>query len=150
MKASLWKALSLITIFLLVVSIVGGNIASAYEAMLNQMLGIETSRVISGTQSVYYTSDYASLEEMYRAKVQLLRDIADEGVVLMKNDGLLPVKGGSVHVFGEENFILSTQNGGGSMPAEMKALSTTLSGALESAYEYQVRHREEGLDRQAV
>ena len=95
MKSKLWKALSLATIFLLVVSVVGGNVASTYEAMLNDVLRIETSKVIGGeSPSGYYTSNYADLQEMIQAKVQLLRDIADEGVVLLKNDGALPISGG--------------------------------------------------------
>ncbi len=131
MKSKLWKALSLATIFLLVVSVVGGNVASTYEAMLNDVLRIETSKVIGGeSPSGYYTSNYADLQEMIQAKVQLLRDIADEGVVLLKNDGALPISGGKVTVFGEDNFIMATNNGGGSVTQTMSGMSTRLSDAL--------------------
>ena len=131
MKKNLWKALSLVSIFLLVLSLVGQNLTGMFSAKINEVLHVETSRVTgSDSTSVYYASEYKNLQEMFDAKSQLLRDIADEGTVLLKNDGVLPLASGTVGVFGEDNFIVSTQNGGGSIPAEMKAISTTLSGAL--------------------
>ena len=131
MKKGIWKALSLVTIFLTIVCLVGSNIAGAYEAMINQKLGIETSRVEGGSgATAYYTSDYTDLQDMYQAKVQLLRQIADEGVVLLKNDGTLPMKSGKAAVLGEENFIYATNNGGGSITPELRAECTTLSDAL--------------------
>ena len=133
MKKNLWKAISLITIFLLVVSIVGSNLTGMFAAKINEVLGIETSKVVGGNSTaMHYVSDYRNLQEMYQAKVQLLRDIADEGTVLLKNDGVLPFTSGSISIFGEKNFVISTQNGGGSIPTEMKAISTSLSGALET------------------
>lgn len=131
MKKHIWKALSLVTILLLVVSIVGASVATSYESIINQALDIKTSRVEGGSgQSAYYVSDYADLGEMYQAKVQLLREIADEGVVLLKNDGVLPLRTGKIAVLGEDKFIFSTGSGGGSFTAEMRARSTTLTGAL--------------------
>lgn len=131
MKCKLWKALSLATIFLLVVSFVGGNVAGTYEAMLNDALKIETSKVIGGeSPSGYYTSAYTDLQDMFQAKVQLLRDIADEGVVLLKNDGALPLEEGKIKIFGEENFIVATNSGGGSITPAMSAMSTKLADAL--------------------
>lgn len=131
MQKRVWKGLSLAAIFLLIVCMVGTNIATAYGSILNQVLNIETSRVEGGDgQSAYYVSDYADLEKMYQAKVQLLREIADEGVVLLKNDGALPLRAGKIAILGEEDFIFSTNSGGGSITAEMKARSTTLAGAL--------------------
>lgn len=131
-KKKLWRALSLASIFLLVFSLTAGNIAGAYEAMVNQALHIETSKVVGGEgPAVYYTSDYSSLEELYQAKVALLRDIADEGVVLLKNkDGALPVSDGKITILGESNLLYSTEMGGGSITADMQARSTTLSQAF--------------------
>ncbi|MDE6589406.1 MAG: glycoside hydrolase family 3 C-terminal domain-containing protein, partial [Oscillospiraceae bacterium] len=131
MKKHVWKALSLVTIFLLIVCLVGTNIATTYESMLNQALNIEISRVEGGSgQAAYYVSDYANLEEMYQAKIQLLRDIADEGVVLLKNDGALPLRSGKIAMLGEENFYYSTSSGGGSVTEEIRARTTSLTDAL--------------------
>ena len=133
MKKNLWKALSLVTIFFLVVALVGQNLAGQFAARINDFLGIATSRVVGGDSgAVYYTSDYANLQEMYNAKAQLMRDIADEGTVLLKNDGVLPLTSGSIGVFGENNFVYTTNNGGASMTASMFAGSTHLSAALEA------------------
>ncbi len=131
MRKNLWKAISLVTIFLLIVSAVGGSAAETYAAKINEVLGIETSRVIGGDDAaMYYTSTYKSLYEMLHAKMQLLRDIADEGTVLLKNDGTLPFASGRIGVFGEENFIIATQNGGGSVTEAMRSMSAKLSKAL--------------------
>lgn len=128
----LWRPIAVISCFLAVVSFTAMYVISAYEPIVNNALGIETSRVEGGSgESVYYASDYASLEEMYRAKVQLLREIADEGVVLLKNkDDALPVKSGKVTIFGEDDLIYSTAVGGGAISSEMRANSTTLSEAF--------------------
>ncbi len=135
LKKKLWRGLSLAAIFLLVLCLVFTNIAGAYEAMINQALHIETSKVVGGGDAaVYYPSDYNSLEEMYQAKVALLREIADEGVVLLKNkDHALPVSSGKITIFGESNFVYSTSVGGGSFTDAMKGRSTTLSQAFTQA-----------------
>lgn len=134
-KTGLWKGVSLAAIFLLIFSLVVASVAGSYEAMINQVLRIETSKVVGGEgSSVYYPSDYASLEEMYQAKMSLLREIADEGVVLLKNtNGTLPLANGKVTIFGEESFRLATITGGGSIPEAMRARSTSLSQALTQA-----------------
>jgi beta-glucosidase len=131
MRKNLWKAISLITIFFLVFAIIGQNLALQFAPRINDFLGIVTSRVVGGdSAAVYYTSDYTNLQEMYDAKTQLMREIADEGTVLLKNDGVLPMTSGSISVFGEDNFVYTTSNGGAAMTAAMFAASTKLSAAL--------------------
>ncbi|MBR3270838.1 MAG: glycoside hydrolase family 3 C-terminal domain-containing protein [Clostridia bacterium] len=133
MRKNLWKALSLITIFFLVVALIGQNLALQFAPRINDFLGIVTSRVVGGdSAAVYYTSDYANLQEMYNAKTQLLRDIADEGTVLLKNDGVLPLASGTIGVFGEDSFVYTTSNGGAAMTTSMFAASTRVSKALEA------------------
>lgn len=133
MKKNPWKAVSLITIFLLVLCLVGQNVAGTFSAKINEVLGIETSKVVGGEGSaVYYTSDYSDLQSMFTAKVQLLRDIADEGTVLLKNDGVLPMPSGTIGIFGEDQFILATQYGGGSISDDLRSLSTSLSDAFQT------------------
>lgn len=132
MKNNLWKALSLVTIFFLVIALIGQNLAGQYAARINDELGIVTSRVVGGdSTAVYYTSDYSSLQEMFNAKTQLMREIANEGTVLLKNDGILPVSGGTIGVFGEENFVLTTSNGGAQMTSAMTQNAAKVSKALE-------------------
>ncbi|MBR4208833.1 MAG: glycoside hydrolase family 3 C-terminal domain-containing protein [Lachnospiraceae bacterium] len=131
MKKRLWKGLCLLTICLCVMATVGSRIAFSYEAMLNEFLGIETSRVTGGDGNVmYYPSAYADLGTMLQDKMQLLKEIADEGVVLLKNDGVLPFDKGSIGIFGGENFIIATESGGGKVTPSMRAMSLTLEEAL--------------------
>lgn len=126
-----WRPVSIATILLSVLCITGTSVAGTYESIINETLDIETSRVEGGEKGVYYASDFNSLEEMYQAKVKTIREIADEGVVLLKNEGnALPLKSGKITILGEKNFIYSTGTGGGSISATMKERSATLSGAL--------------------
>lgn len=131
MRKNLWKAVSLLTIFLSVVAMVGGNIAFSYEAMLNDFLGIATSRVTGGEgNSLYYPSAYKDIDSMMHDKVLLLREIADEGCILLKNDGVLPMETGTIGIFGAENFVIATESGGGKVTPTMRAMSTTLEEAM--------------------
>lgn len=133
MNKNLWKAISLLTIFLFVLSLVGQNVAGVYSARINEVLGIETSKVVGGEGSaVYYTSDYSDLNTMFQAKIQLLRDIADEGTVLLKNDGTLPMASGTVGIFGEDQFVIATQYGGGAIPDALRRHCASLTDAFRA------------------
>lgn len=127
----LWRPISLATIFFSVFFFTGLSVANTYAPMVNKALNIQTSMTEGGGASVYYASDYEDMEDMYQAKVSLLRQIADEGVVLLKNkDHTLPVSSGKITVYGESSFVFSTNVGGGSFTSAMKERSTTLSAAL--------------------
>ena len=110
-------------------------LADKYEPVINQALNIETSKVVqdeNGEQqnANYFPSRYSTLEELYKAKVDLLRRTAQEGTVLLKNDGdTLPLKTqSSILLLGEENFIFETKQAGGTMG--FTTGRTTLSKAL--------------------
>ena len=60
----------------------------------------------------YYESDYTSAQAVRDAAIALNREIEAEGMVLLKNDGLLPMKGESgaklnVSVFGKSTAAIA-------------------------------------------
>lgn len=91
-KGKLQSALrGLLAIFclLLAILIAATYAAYTYEGFLNDQLQIQTSQVVPDgeqTDTEYYKSDYASVDELYNAKAELIRKTVREGVVLLKNE----------------------------------------------------------------
>ena len=80
--------------FLFFFSLALTNIYSFYADTVNNALGIETTRVVSEGEKgeAKYKSDYATVEEEFKAKMALSREIVQEGVALLKNEGnALPI-----------------------------------------------------------
>lgn len=132
-KTKLWRALSLTFIPLSAFAICGTTVANSYAPTINGTLGIQTSVVTGGEGKQYYTSDYDNLEEMLQAKAQLLREVGQEGTILLKNDGVLPLKkNGEVTVLGADSFIFDATTGGAAMSGEeVIATRTDLISALK-------------------
>ncbi|MCH5162329.1 MAG: glycoside hydrolase family 3 C-terminal domain-containing protein [Clostridiales bacterium] len=83
------------------------NIASSaeYRGMVDSMLGGAAAN--AGTAEAYaYTSEYDSLMDMLTERVRIAEQIAEEGCVLLKNDGALPLKksGSNVTVIGNRPY----------------------------------------------
>ena len=135
LSRKLWFPLSISGIVLSSLLVAGTSIANRYAPMVNDALNIETSKVVdtSTDSHQYYSSDYSNLEEMFQAKNNLLRQVGQEGTVLLKNDSLLPLSSGKkVALFNESAFRFDTGTGGGSMHAdEVKNKKLTLSEALK-------------------
>lgn len=132
-KVKLWRTLTIVTVILAVLIVALTAVANDYSAMVNGFLKIDGSTTSGGSSeedSQYYKSAYSDLDAMFKDKVSLMREIAQEGSVLLKNEGVLPVKSGKITILGERDFIFSTANGGGAM-GSLKSSATTLSAALK-------------------
>lgn len=136
-KTGLWRSLTVATVILAVLSIMLSGVAQTYAAMVNKTLGINTSMLVpsenaENTDTQYYKSEYATLEELYQAKVDLMRRIAQEGTILLKNENsTLPIASGKITLLGGDNFVFATDHGGASMTAATVTRATTLKKALE-------------------
>ncbi len=134
---TLWKVLALFFIPLAVFVFVLYGVADKYAPVINQALEISTVTATGGGdggsgEAYYKKSAYGTLEELYTAKVQLMREIAQEGTVLLKNNSnTLPLNGGKVIVLGEKDFRFETLSAGGTMG--FTTGRTTLSAALRNA-----------------
>ena len=135
-KTGLWRALTVVFVLLTAFSIAAGSVAGTYVELINTTLGIETSRMVkaSGTENEdtqYFKSAYKSLEEQYQAKAALIRQIGQEGTILLKNENnALPMKNGTILVLGGSKFVLALSHGGGAMNAADMANATTVEQAL--------------------
>ena len=94
-------------------------IANANSTMVSTFLGAKTQEIISKNDGergdvLYHKTDFESIEELKANGEKLCEDIVAEGVVLMKNNGALPLSGGAqISLFGSgsTNFVFA---GGGS------------------------------------
>lgn len=135
-KTSSLRAGMTVLATLTALSITLTTVAQANAHLINDTLRIQTSRLVEidgegdGGNSQYFPSAYASLEEMYRAKVQLMREIGQEGTILLKNEqDTLPISSGKVTVLGADAWQFACATGGGSMKGSMP--STTIVDALQ-------------------
>ena len=130
---NLWRILAIVFIILTAFIFTLSGIVNTYASVINKELGITTGGTSGSEESAetyYYKSSYADLQELYKEKVKLMREIAQEGTVLLKNDSAtLPIKSGKIAVLGEEEFRYDTTNAGGTMKIN-KSFATSLSSAL--------------------
>lgn len=104
-KTRVWRGFTTITAGLLTVMIGAGTICEGWRENLDQNLGTTSSyirtedKTLEGTYT--YTSDYTSTDELVQAHKDLNEQFSEEGSVLLKNNGTLPlVQKGAVTLFG--------------------------------------------------
>ena len=129
--AGVWRTLTVVSAGLLALTVMLSNLAATYASVINQALGISAERdnVLTGENALYETS-YSTLEELYQDKVQLMREIGQEGTILLKNENnALPLGGGKVAVLGEEKgFIYQTSTAGGRMNIDEELATSLVDG----------------------
>ncbi len=104
------------------------NIFEQYIGKLDDHLVGDTL----GADTQYYKSDFNSVAELYAYEEELVAEIAQEGIVLLKNDGLLPLaKGTELSLFSHSSIdLVSGGSGSGSGSFE---LTKDLKVGLENA-----------------
>ena len=121
-KYKLWKILTIVFAFLTVVMIVANVVCSMYATTINWALNTVSSEVVLGDEPgpIYYESEFAlknsdgssqigsdgkeimDKEALSAAGDAIVKEVAREGIALLKNDGALPLeKGASVSLFGQ-------------------------------------------------
>lgn len=91
----LWRGLSALTGSLLVISMVGSSVADTRASFINSRLGTSNYEMVRDENAtgdgIYYDSEFESLADVIAAKNALGEEISEEGSVLLKNDGALPL-----------------------------------------------------------
>lgn len=100
--APVMRGLTALMACLLVLSIVGTDIANTYRNALDSTLGTQSYVTITDEDAARFKSDYATIEEMAAAARDIAIREGEEGTVVMKNDnGVLPLNENStVALFG--------------------------------------------------
>ena len=95
-RQRLWRGLTSILVSLLVLSITAAPIVERFRTDIDKFLGTSSTRMVRGEggaeENLYsYQTDYASTTELVRAIADLGERMSEEGSVLLKNDGALPL-----------------------------------------------------------
>lgn len=92
MKYNVIRGCALVCAFLCALMIGAGEIGkiSDYQAMINSVLGGESAS--AGSAETYaFTSQYEDTVSLMTARKKIAEDIGEEGCVLLRNDGVLPL-----------------------------------------------------------
>ncbi len=128
-----------LAIFLVLVLVV--NIASViFESHANLYLGtgemiIQKSEGSENWVSEYYTNDYKDATELSTAAGDLVTNIADEGFVLLKNNGVLPLQSSAKLTLLGRGSVDSVYGGSGSGASSSEGLIDLKLGLTNAGFE---------------
>lgn len=125
MKTRLWRGMSAVLAFLLIISIFVGQVANQNAGGINNFLGLSANTSVGSGEpgEAIFKSDYGELSDenlakLIEAEMAYCIEQMEEGAVLLMNNGALPLEAGerSVTLFGRASTDLRYRNtnGGGS------------------------------------
>lgn len=131
------------------VCVAGSYAGSIYGSFINRELQVETTKIVTNEDSKpleLYKSTYSSQDELFGAKMQLNREVAQEGAVMLKNENsALPINNvKKITVFGRSSVdIIRGIEGGASqidgvndsIPTVFKSFGIEVNPTLYSFYE---------------
>ena len=96
------RGLAVLLASLFVLSLFATSIAGTWAGKINTFLGTSSYETVKSGEStsdgIYFESEFGTLKEVIDAKEALAREISQEGTVLFKNDGALPLNAASEKV----------------------------------------------------
>lgn len=94
----LWRGLTTVTASVLALALCAQPLVDANRTDIDKFLGTQSSRIVTDTtggQDLFtYKSDYSSTTELLDAIEDLGERMSEEGTVLLKNNGALPLTAG--------------------------------------------------------
>lgn len=126
----LWTILTVLFTLLFAFVMVAGPIANNYAAIINMVLGTETTKTIGDEGEIYFEADYATSAEQAAAAEELCKQVEANGAVLLQNnDAALPLAQGSKLTLlgkGAVDFIYSGSGSGSMDTSRMMNLKQAL------------------------
>lgn len=130
----LWFVLSVVLATLLVISIVVTQVAYDYAPLLNSTFGLKNYEIVddgTGEGKITYEADLTTRQEIFDAGFAASKEVEAEGLVLLTNDGALPLsKSSKVSLFGTGSVYINSSVQG-IRNASDKTDVPTLRAALE-------------------
>ena len=94
-RQRLWRGLTTLTASVLALAVAGSSIVNGFRTDIDKFLGTSSSRVVTedaDPADIYtYASDYSSTTELVNAIADVGERMSEEGTVLLKNNGALPL-----------------------------------------------------------
>ena len=95
-KRALWRGLTATTASLLALTVTATSLVNGFRTDIDKFLGTKSQIIVTDaegdTGELYtYTSDYANTTELVQAIADLGERMSEEGSVLLKNNGALPL-----------------------------------------------------------
>lgn len=140
-KKSGKKKTGKIVLALFLVLVLVANVALViFESHVNLYLGngdmiITKAEGSENWDSAYYSMDYADSKELATAAGDLVQNIADEGFVLMKNNGVLPLTSAKKLTLLGRGSVDSVYGGSGSGSSSSEGLVDLKLGLTNAGYE---------------
>ena len=104
-KRLIKKIFANVSIALLILIYFANSLAGQFAGQINSFLGTSTSQIVSADGSDleytrYFETSFNSVAALKAAGLAKAEEVEGEGAVLLKNNGLLPLKGTQVSLFG--------------------------------------------------
>lgn len=140
-KVRKWRGLTTLFGSLCAVLVSVSLLAGSYIREINGFFGLESTKVVykdgeTAADCQYHESEYDSIDEMMQAKSDLSEEITDEGIVLMKNNDVLPLNNkGEITCLGRAStdLVYGGASGAGIIGNEGTSINKTLKEGLEEA-----------------
>ena len=91
----LWRGFAAITASITVLALVGGTVVNSFRTDIDKFLGTSSTKLVTAEEDLddlyTYQSDYANTTELVQAIQDLGERMSEEGSVLLKNNGALPL-----------------------------------------------------------
>lgn len=135
------KTLGKVALAILLVLVIVVNIALiVFEGHANLYLGkgeviVEQAEGTESWDSEYYKMDYADSDALESAAAELVHNITDEGFVLLKNNGALPMVAAKKVTLLGRGSVDSVYGGSGSGSASSEGLIDLKKGLTEAGFE---------------
>lgn len=136
-----WRGLTVFFSSLMTIVVCITALASSYTSEINGFMGVSSVEVVnnggeSEEELVRYKSRFGSLDEMMQAKSELCEAVTDEGIIMVKNNGTLPLADTqNVTCLGRSSvdLIYGGGSGAGIIGNEGTGINATLKEGLEKA-----------------
>lgn len=99
-KSHIWRGVTTMTATLLTLSLSATTVVDSFRTDIDKFLGTQSSKIVTeaadASDAYTYTSDYQSTTELLDAIEDLGERMNEEGTVLLKNNGALPLTGAEI------------------------------------------------------
>lgn len=144
-KKKLIRAIILyVVIAIVVIALIVGNVlANRFGSIITIFLNQENTKIVEGdgdTNTDYYTSEYSSAEALHNASLDFCQELEENGAVLLKNNGALPLATSSstktkISMFGTASADMLRTGGGSGTSSDTSGAKNFYDSLTSAGYD---------------